>query len=136
MSLHRTDSGIPVLTEIIANTPDDAEAAIDLSAPPAMPEPSQPIPAANGADGERELQNKIAAQVLQQLSQQLSSQFDALLDQYLHTALPRLLQAAMEGVADQLRRELKENLGAALNAAIKRNIADALQKSDVLENEK
>jgi len=132
MSLHRTDSGIPVLTEIIANTPDDAEAAIDLSAPPAMPEPSQPIPAANGADGERELQNKIAAQVLQQLS----SQFDALLDQYLHTALPRLLQAAMEGVADQLRRELKENLGPALNAAIKRNIADALQKSDVLENEK
>ncbi|MES2831085.1 MAG: hypothetical protein V4695_03725 [Pseudomonadota bacterium] len=138
MSQPRTDSGIPILTEIIAKTSDQAEVAMTIPPSPAEPEPHTTALASDNFDVDGKLQSTIQEEIADKVMQRLSAQFEALLDQHLHMVLNDVLQAAIGEVQTRLRLEfntvLKETLGTVLKTVIKENIADEYEKSGFSKN--
>lgn len=134
MSSQQSESGIPVLTEIIAtpvygiDLPErritaPAVASIAVAKAESRSDPAPDSTAPRTPDGLDEatldrIQHEVAARVLQQLM----SRVDFVLEQRIRDSLADVLQTAVDGLACQLRFGLKETLEEALARAINQEI--------------
>lgn len=127
MSSHQSESGIPVLTEIIAAPVYGVDLPERRIAPRAASEPAtEPTREStvgqlpDGLDDATldRIEREVAARVLQQLM----SRVDFVLEQRIRDSLVDILQTAVDGLACQLRFGLKETLEDVLARAVSQEI--------------
>ena len=130
MSSQQSESGIPVLTEIIAAPVYGIDLPERRIAPPVMVSGvvagagllSEPVTDSTGQRAPAELDDatlaRIEREVAARVLQQLMSRVDFVLEQRIRDSLADVLQTAVDGLACQLRFGLKETLEDALARAI------------------
>lgn len=119
MSSQQSDSGIPVLTEII----DTPVYGVDLPERRAAPQAPLYVAAAApllpiGQELDDSTLQRIEREVAERVLQQLMSRVDFVLEQRIRDSLADVLQTAVDGLACQLRFGLKETVEDVLARAI------------------
>lgn len=120
MSHSSFDSGIPVLTEIIATPAGLASTPPTATAQVAADEVATSIPIESWIDEEwSRMERKIYESVLQQMLEQI----DLVLEQRIKASLDAVLQTAIAGLTTEIRQGLQQTLEQVIAEAVTQEIA-------------
>jgi hypothetical protein len=109
------DASIPVLTEVVRETPTPAPAAHAPAPPKAAPE-HVVQPSETGWDA-------LEQRLCQQIAAQLQGPIDALLQQRLREGMADVLQHALAGLSDEIRASLAPAIEQVVRQAVAHELA-------------
>lgn len=120
------DASIPVLTEVLRDTPPPAPAAAEAVVEAAVPAavaaaPDQPaavLPGADDAEAWEALERRLSERVLQQLT----ARVDFVLEQRVKDSISEVLNHALHELTMDLRAGLHETLGKIVTRAVQQEI--------------
>ncbi|GAA4026387.1 hypothetical protein [Actimicrobium antarcticum] len=143
MSMHSSDSGIPLLTEILPVPADDSPAQdgpaavlahpvllLDIAAPLQTPSPTSgdASAASSALHWDEQDRESMEARISDRITRQVLRRLDFVLEQRVRDSLADVLQVAVEGLTQEIRRGLHQTLEDTIGRAVAQELSH-LQKT-------